>query len=129
MGGGGLNPEVTAFLDRMDHPLREEIERLRGIILGAGTGLSEGIKWNGPNYSIHGEDRITLKLHPPWAIQIIFHRGAKVKEQPNERLLGEDYPFLAWKGNDRAVATFKSMDEIERHAGRIGEAVTKWIAS
>jgi Domain of unknown function (DU1801). len=127
MGENRLNHEVTAFLDGIDHPLRAEIDRLRGIILSAGEGLAEGIKWNGPNYSVDGEDRITLKIHPPKQIQIIFHRGAKVKEQPAEKLLKGEYPFLAWKENDRAVATFRSMEEIERHADLIREAAAKWI--
>ena len=49
--------------------------------------LTEGIKWNGPNYSINGEDRITIRINPPKQLQVIFHRGAKVKEPPAERLL------------------------------------------
>jgi hypothetical protein len=37
--------------------LRAEIDLLRGIIMSAGAGLAEGIKWNGPNYSVNDEDR------------------------------------------------------------------------
>ena len=114
-------------IDGIDHPMRAEIDRLRSIMMSAGAGLSEGIKWNGPNYSIDDKDRITLKIHPPKQIQIIFHRGAKVKEQPKARLLKEDYKFLQWKENDRAVATFKNLDEIERHSGLIKEAVARWV--
>ncbi|CAG5092892.1 Uncharacterized protein TXXE_19020 [Thermobacillus xylanilyticus] len=41
--GRGLNQEVTAFLDGIDHPMRAEIDRLRSIMMSAGAGLSEGI--------------------------------------------------------------------------------------
>lgn len=75
-----LNPEVTAFLDVMNHPLRDLIENLRRVILTAGLDLVEGIKWNGPNYSLNGEDRITMRIHPPKQVQLVLHRGAKVKE-------------------------------------------------
>ena len=82
-----LNPEVTAFLDAMNHPLRDLIDCLREIILNAGPDLVEGIKWNGPNYSLFGEDRITMRINPPKQVQVVLHRGAQVKEQPKERLL------------------------------------------
>ncbi|HHW72863.1 MAG TPA: DUF1801 domain-containing protein, partial [Firmicutes bacterium] len=59
-----LNPEVTTFLDTMNHPLRDLIEYLRGVTLSAGPDLVEGIKWNGPNYSLFGEDRITMRINP-----------------------------------------------------------------
>lgn len=57
--------EVTGFLDVTDHPMRKEIERLRCIILSADSGLTESVKWNGPNYSFAGEDRFTMRIHPP----------------------------------------------------------------
>jgi hypothetical protein len=86
MGQNKLNGEVTAFLDNLKHSLREEIEYLRKIIMSTDYELTEGIKWNGPNYSINGEDRITIRINPQKHLQVIFHRGAKVKEQPKERL-------------------------------------------
>jgi len=122
-----LNSEVTAFLDGLTHPLRDEIEQLRRIIMSTDHELTEGIKWNGPNYSIHREDRITMKIHPQKQVQVIFHRGAKVKEPLKERLLSEEYDILVWKENDRAIATFKSLDKIEKNQQTIREIVDKWI--
>ena len=122
-----LNKEVTEFLDSLDHPLRNEIDFLRNIIMGTGKDLNEGIKWNGPNYSIGNEDRITMRINPHKQIQVILHRGAKIKEKLNERLLKEDYSILAWKENDRAVATFKSIDEIELNIKIIKEIIVKWV--
>lgn len=120
-----MNKEVTVFLDNMDHPLRDVIEELRKIILGTDTGLSENIKWNGPNYSINNEDRVTLKLFPPKQVQLILHRGSKKHEQPGERLLKNDHDLLVWKENDRAIATFKSVDDIDEVA--IKDIIGKWI--
>ena len=60
-----LNREVTDFLDELNHPFRNEIEQLRRYIISANTALTENIKWNGPNYSIHNEDRITMRIQPP----------------------------------------------------------------
>ena len=96
-------------------------------ILHAEPGLTEGIKWNGPNYSLNGEDRITMRINPPKQIQVIFHRGAKVKSQPQNRLIDGNYPFLTWKENDRAIATFKGLDDIQQFSEPFHEVVTKWI--
>lgn len=122
-----LDSEVTSFLDGLNHPLRKEIERLRHCILSANTGLTENIKWNGPNYSFDREDRITMRTHPPTQLQLIFHRGAKVLAQPEKRLVDNDAGLLAWKTNDRAVASFKNMDEITSKEALLSKVVNEWI--
>jgi hypothetical protein len=122
-----LNLEVNSFLDGQKHPLRKEIETLRKLILSSNQNLEENIKWNGPNYCLDGEDRITMKVQPPKKIQLIFHRGAKVKEQPKEKLVKEDFGLLDWKGNDRAVATFTSIKEIENAKKHLSTIITEWL--
>ncbi|MCB9195172.1 MAG: DUF1801 domain-containing protein [Flavobacteriales bacterium] len=123
-----FNKDVTHFLDDLNHPLRPEIDLLRKLVLDAKEGLVENIKWNGPNYQYHGEDRITMKIHPPKQIQIIFHRGAKKQDQPAAKLIQTDASFLSWKENDRAVATFKNRDEILIHRIELQEIVSGWIS-
>ena len=122
-----MNPEVTTFLDNLNHPFRNEIEELRTIILSAKSGIEENIKWNGPNYTFNGEDRITMKIQPPKNIQLIFHRGAKKLEQPKDKLINDDSNLLVWKENDRAIATFNNMQEIENAASDLKEIIRKWI--
>ena len=122
-----LNHEVTEFLNGLNHSLRKEIECLREIILSTDYDLAESIKWNGPNYSLNGQDRITLRINPKKQIQVIFHRGAKVKEPPAQRLLGSEYNILLWKENDRAIASFQSLQEILEKKQMIREVVEKWI--
>ncbi len=122
-----LNEDVTKFLDKSNHPLRAEIEYLRKLILSTNVDLSEGIKWNGPNYSIGTEDRITMRINPTKQIQIIFHRGAKKKEQPKEKLLSDDFDLLSWKENDRAIVTFRNFKEIEDNSETFQNIVDMWI--
>jgi len=124
-----LNSEVTNFLDELNHPFRNEIEQLRNCILTANSELTENIKWNGPNYCFDNEDRITIRIQPITTnqIQVIFHCGAKVKEQPKEKLISEDFKFLAWKGNDRAIATFKNMQDIENRKNDLTKIINEWI--
>lgn len=122
-----LNEEVTKFLDGLDLPLRTEIDHLRRLLLSADSGLAENIKWNGPNYTFDQEDRITMRVQPPKQVQLIFHRGAKVKAQPNDKLINDASGLLAWKENDRAVATFKNVADIESRKEDLVTIVQNWI--
>lgn len=122
-----LNSEVSQFLDDQNHPFRNEIELLRQVILQSMDGLTENIKWNGPNYCFEHQDRITMRIQPPKQVQLIFHCGAKVKEQPKQKLISEDFGLLVWKENNRAIATFRNMEEIEKHRADIPKVVQQWI--
>jgi hypothetical protein len=123
-----LSVEVSFFLDELNHPFRNEIDELRKCILAANIDLTENIKWNGPNYSIHGEDRITMRVQPlKKQVQLIFHCGAKKQEQPKDKLIENQSGLLFWKENDRAIATFKSMLDIENAKGSLTNIVNEWL--
>lgn len=123
-----LNSEVTAFLDELRHPLRIEIEQLRNCIIKANENLTENIKWNGPNYCFDNEDRITMRVQPPTKqIQIIFHRGAKKQMQPEDKLISNKSKILIWKENDRALVTFKSLQDIESGKTELTSIINEWI--
>ena len=124
-----FNAEVTRFLDELEHPMRREIDLLRTIILNSDNGLTENIKWNGPNYCFNNEDRITMKIQPPKLIQLIFHRGAKKMAQPESRLITDNSDILSWKENDRAIATFRNSSDIEQAEKSLAEIINKWITA
>ena len=122
------NKDVTTFITALNHPFSNEIELLRTIILNANVSLTENIKWNAPNYSVNNEDRITMRINPPKKqVQLIFHRGAKVKEQPTAPIITDVSGLLVWKENDRAIATFKSITDIEKHTTQLITLITNWI--
>jgi hypothetical protein len=121
------NPEVTKFLDALDHPLRAEIELLRATILNAVDGITENIKWNGPNYCFGNEDRITMRVQPPKQIQLIFHRGAKKLAQPKDRIIADESGLLLWKEHDRAIASFKNISDVNKSKAALKAIVIAWI--
>lgn len=123
-----LNIEVSDFLNDLNHPFIKEIEQLRNCILSANKNISENIKWNGPNYCMDNEDRITMRVQPPTKqVQLIFHRGAKKKEQPKEKLIANKSKMLVWKENDRAIVTFKSLQDIENGKTELVTIINDWI--
>ncbi len=123
-----LNSEVSHFLDELNHPFRNEIEQLRRYIVASNAELTENIKWNGPNYCFNNEDRITMRVQPvAKKVQLIFHRGAKKQQQPKDKLIANKSKILVWKENDRAIITFKNLQEIENAKVELNEIITEWI--
>lgn len=124
------NTEVTKFLDEQNHPFRKEIEELRNYLLSANPDLTENIKWNGPNYCVGNADRITMRIQPPSKqVQLIFHRGVSKQAQPEDKLISNKSKRLVWKENDRAIITFKSLEDIENGKSELIEIVTEWISA
>ncbi len=122
------NPQVTRFLDELNHPFSAEIEALRQVILAAPADLAENIKWNAPNYTCQGQDRFTMRIMPPAKqVQLIFHRGAAKLPQPPQRFIQDDSGLLVWKENDRAIATFRSLAEIEARQHSLSSLLAAWV--
>jgi hypothetical protein len=125
-----VNIDVTHFLKELNHPFQDEIELLRTCILSADQNLTENIKWNGPNYCFHSEDRITMRIQPPKKqVQLILHRGAKKQTNPKEKLISHKSKLLVWKENDRAIITFNSIQDIENGKTELAEIIAEWISA
>lgn len=122
-----LSEEVSEFIDALHHPLRNEIEELRAVIINANKGLTENIKWNSPNYCFEGNDRITMRIQSLKQLQLIFHRGAKVQKPPKGRLISDASGLLDWKANDRAVATFKNREDIASLKAVVSKIINEWV--
>ncbi|NVJ47664.1 MAG: DUF1801 domain-containing protein [Cytophagia bacterium] len=123
-----MNLLVTKFLTQLNHPFAVEIDTLRKIILDAQAGIEENIKWNGPNYVFQGDDRVTMRIHPPKKqVQLIFHLRAKKQDAKSGRIIEDQSGLLDWKGNDRAIVTYKSLEEIENTKAKLQDIVNTWL--
>ena len=118
---------VEEFMHTLDHPLKAEIEAVRALIRTADGEVSEQIKWNAPSFGYNGEDRITFRLHPPTQFQLIFHRGAKVREDGATFNFEDKRGLLQWVAPDRAMVTLRNMDEVQTHAAALTELVKAWL--
>ncbi len=118
--------EVALFIEKMDHPLKDEIIALRKIILASNPEITEHIKWNAPSFCVNEEDRFTFKLNTTDAVNIVFHRGAKAKAMPSERLIEDPDGLLKWVTNDRAVATFSNMTDIQNKELALFAILNEW---
>lgn len=122
-----LSPLVSEYLATLNHPLIEEIQKVRILVIKAVPDLTENIKWNGPNYACQGKDRITIKIQPPKVVQVIFHCGAKASAISPKELVMDLDKLLDWKSADRAVITFKNHALIDQHSEAFVAIVKSWI--
>ncbi|MDG0810777.1 DUF1801 domain-containing protein [Cohnella rhizosphaerae] len=126
----GTAAELAAadFMDKLEHPMKMEIEALRAIVRDADARLVEGIKWNAPSYSVDGQDRVTFNLQGKGMIRLVFHAGAKKNDLNVRATLGEDPTrLLEWAADDRAIVKLVDMDDVREKADKIGETVRRWL--
>lgn len=123
------NPAAVArWLASCSHPLRDVLEALRAVVVVAEPRLVEGIKWNAPSYAFAGDDRITCNLSAPDRVRLIFHCGVR-KRATNGRVPVADRGLLEWAGDDRGIATFRSLAEVEAAEQALGELLREWLAA
>jgi hypothetical protein len=69
-----------------------------------------------------------MRIQPPTKqVQLIFHRGASKQTQPKDKLISNKSKLLVWKENDRAIVTFKSLQDIENGKAELTIIVNEWI--
>lgn len=117
---------VEQFMQALDHPLKAEIEGIRSLVKEANASLTEQIKWNAPSFCLDGDDRITLKLHPPRQVQLVFHRGAKAKDASGFHFPDES-GLISWAAADRGLVTIRDMQDLEAKRDALVTLINRWL--
>jgi len=119
--------DVEEFLRDLKHGRKGEIEAVREIILSVDRDLTERIKWNAPSYCVDGDDRITFKLQPKECVQLVFHRGAKKRDDTISFRFEDNTGLLEWVAGDRALVTFRDLDDVKAKRAGLKELVARWV--
>ena len=100
--------KVDEFMNKLDHPLKAEVQTVRGIIKNVNKDITEEIKWKAPTFSYKGEYLVTFNLWEKEHIHLVFHNPeiSKVKS----KLLEGDY-------DHRRMAHFSDKDDIKAKKG------------
>lgn len=117
---------VDDFMAALVAPNKAEIEAVRQIILKAAPGITEGIKWNAPSF-FYKDWFATFHLRARTGIQVILHRGAKVKTAPMAEV-ADPSGLLEWLAPDRATMKFADMDAIQARREDVASVVRAWVA-
>ena len=113
----------------LNHPLKEGVEQLRTAILDSNELITEHIKWNAPSFRYAGEDRVTFRLYPEDRVQLIFHRGAKVRSDAADFAFDDQTGLLRWVAADRAVVDLRDAKDAEAKQWDLVEVVNRWVVT
>ena len=115
----------SSFLDALDHPLKADIETVRKLILGVSPTISDGVKWN--SLSFRKSDWFaTVNLRSTDVVQLVFHTGAKAKDNP-EMKIPDPSGLVLWLAKDRVLVTLGSGRTLKTNAKACEAIVTAWI--
>ena len=118
---------VDEFVDGLTHTRRAEIVQLRDAILAIDLDITERVKWNAPSFCIDGDDRVTMRLQPGDRVELVFHRGAKKRDDANRFRFDDPTGWVVWASPDRGVVTLADTSETSRRAKRIADLVRAWM--
>lgn len=101
------------------------IDTLRDIVATSHPDVVETIKWNAPNFTLEGEDRITLGIERRGGVRAVLHRGAAIKK---DDFAFDDPDALAkWPSADRGMLKFANVEEIEQRRGKLLNLFSRWF--
>lgn len=119
---------VDGFVDKLDHPLKDVVVQLRAIVLSTDPQLTEQVKWNAPSFCYNGDDRITMNLSKKDQVLLIFHLGAKSKDEKRlETLIRDPGKTLEWLPSNRAVMRFRSAAELNSLENALRKNIREWL--
>ena len=116
--GGVGSDEVSAYMDKLVHPMKAEIEALRVIIKGASNRITERIKWNAPSY-YYKADMVTFNPRDLRQVHLVFHHPAIVKIKS---------PLLEGDYKDRRMTYFKNMKEVKANKKELEKIMNELLS-
>lgn len=111
--------KVAEYMDRLDHPLKREIEVVRAIIKSVDSGIGERIKWNAPSY-YYREDMVTFHLRVTEHVHLVFHH-------PSIETIAS--PLLQGEYKGRRMAYFKTMEEVRQGEEELKRVLKRLVAN
>ena len=113
---GNRNPEVDAWFERYDNPMKEVVLRARDLILDADPRIGETIKWSTPTFVYKGN----LASFQPRAKQfasLLFHTGASIPAQ---------HPILEAGGDVARYVRLADLNAVEQARPELEAVVRAW---
>ena len=82
-----------------------------------------------PELRHDGVDRVTFRLQPGNRLQLVLHRGAKVRDDAAAFRFDDDSGLLDWVAPDRAVVTFRDLDDVATRRSSVADLIRRWVAA
>jgi hypothetical protein len=124
---GSTPKSVEAFVASLDEASKQTVCALREIFLAADPSIAEGIKWNVPSFRT-SEYFATMNLRVKTGIGVVLHFGAKKGDISRTGVaIPDPESLLSWLGRDRAIITFRDVDDINARQPALTNLIREWI--
>ncbi|MDQ0727178.1 DUF1801 domain-containing protein [Microbacterium sp. W4I20] len=121
---------VAEFLDAQPPERRAEVEWLQALVFEAEPGVGETIKWNSPNYTLNGVDRLTVNAAGRGPVRLILHFGTDRAEAKNAppTFSGDPQRRLIWHSDIRASLPVPPAAERAEDRDALIGVIRAWLA-
>jgi hypothetical protein len=121
---------VDEFLAAQTPARRDEVEAMRTIVLDTAPELTEIVKWNSPDYTLDGVDRLTINAAGSGPVRLILHFGTERAEDTSAAptFAGDPDDLLTWHSNIRASLALPASDELEAKRPAMAAVIRAWLA-
>ena len=111
------NPDVDAYMEEKGHPLTDEINRVREIILETDDRIEETIKWSSPTFMYKG-NIASFFMNAKKMVSLMFHKGAIINDKSG---------LLEGDGKEARTARFEDLDDIAQKKEALQSVIREWI--
>jgi uncharacterized protein YdhG (YjbR/CyaY superfamily) len=110
--------DVDKWFRSYDNPMKEVVQAIRDVVLGADPRIDECIKWQAPTFTFSGN---LASFYPKSKAHasLMFHQGAKIPGK---------HPRLEGTGDTSRVMKLGSVAEVKRAKAELEAIVRAWIA-
>ena len=113
---GARNPDVDAWFERYDNPMKALVERAREVMLAADDRIGEVIKWSTPTFVYKG-NLASFQPRAKQFVSILFHEGASIPGS---------HPLLEGGGDHARYARIADEDDLEARRAELETIVRAW---
>lgn len=113
---GARNPDVDAWFERYDNPMKGTVERAREVILAADDRIGEVIKWSTPTFVYKG-NLASFQPRAKQFVSILFHEGASIPGS---------HSLLEGGGDHARYARIADEDDLEARRPELEAIVRAW---
>lgn len=121
---------VADYLDSQPQARRADIESMRALVREADPSLTEIVKWNSPNYTLGGVDRLTVNAAGKGPVRLILHFGTQREEDKGaaSSFTGDPDGLLTWHSDIRASLPLPAGDDLAATRPAIVSVIRAWLA-
>ena len=112
------NPEVDAWFDEYDNPMKELVQQVREIILSDDR-MTETIKWKSPTFMYKG-NMASFNPRTKSHVSLMFHTGASIPGS---------HPRLEGGGETARYMKFTDENDVAEATDALLAVVDAWCSS